>query len=292
MRKSAKKLTHEERITCLECKLDAMMALLVNLSTKNPSVDEECSYVEPENLGNATTGRGRGISFGGFMRDARTNGVDPLNPTPLRVVGCGTNKGFSGLREKNYDSVDENKKFRRCLVDWSTMGIGETVKSRERRTEEIGGRHLQIENQGDQITNALVSAFRTVGQEVKLHIPEFDGRGECPNLRKPMALLSQHLHDHIDAALEQLLSEDYSDAETKLPVGDITKALEKKGYEVMESHDAGRFVCNYVYYHSLRFSEEHKIKSLFVHVPLFSTIDEDTQMQFAATLLEVLASVS
>ncbi|KAG5390577.1 hypothetical protein IGI04_032118 [Brassica rapa subsp. trilocularis] len=39
-------------------------------------------------------------------------------------------------------------------------------------------------------------------------------------------------------------------------------------------------VCNYVYYHSLRFAEQKGHKSLFVHVPLFSKISEDTQMQF------------
>ncbi|KAG6774915.1 hypothetical protein POTOM_018333 [Populus tomentosa] len=79
--------------------------------------------------------------------------------------------------------------------------------------------------------------------------------------------------------------------QTTLPVEEITKILKKKGYEVMTSDDAGRFVCNYVYYHSLRFAEQNGTKSLFVHVPLFLTIDEETQMQFAASLLEVLASL-
>lgn len=60
----------------------------------------------------------------------------------------------------------------------------------------------------------------------------------------------------------------------------------------MTSDDAGRFVCNYVYYHSLRFAEQNMMKSLFVHVPLFLTIDEETQMQFVASLLEVLAALS
>ncbi|KAJ9180368.1 hypothetical protein P3X46_008626 [Hevea brasiliensis] len=79
--------------------------------------------------------------------------------------------------------------------------------------------------------------------------------------------------------------------ETTLPVEEITKALAKEGYEVVTSDDAGRFVCNYVYYHSLRFAEQNGTQSLFVHVPLFLTIDEETQMQFAASLLEVLASL-
>lgn len=79
--------------------------------------------------------------------------------------------------------------------------------------------------------------------------------------------------------------------ETTLPVEEITKTLATKGYDVMTSDDAGRFVCNYVYYHSLRFAEQNGNKSLFVHVPLFFTINEETQMEFAASLLEVLATV-
>lgn len=81
-------------------------------------------------------------------------------------------------------------------------------------------------------------------------------------------------------------------SQTSVPVNDIIKALAKLGYDVIPSDDAGRFVCNYVYYHSLRFAEQHGIKSLFVHVPLFLTIDEETQMQFVASLLEVLASLN
>jgi len=79
--------------------------------------------------------------------------------------------------------------------------------------------------------------------------------------------------------------------ETTLPVDEITKALANKGYDVMTSDDAGRFVCNYVYYHSLRFAEQNGINSLFVHTPLFFTINEETQMNFAASLLEVLATI-
>lgn len=77
---------------------------------------------------------------------------------------------------------------------------------------------------------------------------------------------------------------------TSLSTEAILKFLKKKGFDVVISDDAGRFVCNYVYYHSLRFAEQKGHKSLFVHVPLFSTIDEDTQMQFVATLFEAVAS--
>nr|CAB3495830.1 unnamed protein product [Digitaria exilis] len=79
---------------------------------------------------------------------------------------------------------------------------------------------------------------------------------------------------------------------TTLPVKEISKSLQQMGYNVAPSDDAGRFVCNYVYYHSLRFAEKNGIRSLFVHFPLFLAIDEEVQMQFAASLLEVLASLN
>ncbi|XP_040375179.1 pyrrolidone-carboxylate peptidase isoform X2 [Rosa chinensis] len=78
--------------------------------------------------------------------------------------------------------------------------------------------------------------------------------------------------------------------ETSCSIDAILKILKKKGFDVAVSDDAGRFVCNYVYYHSLRFAEEKGHKSLFVHVPLFSRIDEETQMRFVASLLEALAA--
>ncbi|WZZ04228.1 hypothetical protein YC2023_090149 [Brassica napus] len=78
--------------------------------------------------------------------------------------------------------------------------------------------------------------------------------------------------------------------ETSCSTESIFKSLKSKGFDVVQSDDAGRFVCNYVYYHSLRFAEEKGHKSLFVHVPLFSKIDEDTQMQFVVSLLEAIAA--
>lgn len=77
---------------------------------------------------------------------------------------------------------------------------------------------------------------------------------------------------------------------TSCPVDSIFKLLKNKGFDVMLSNDAGRFVCNYVYYHSLRFAEQKGHKSLFVHVPLFSRIDEETQLNFTLALLEAIGS--
>ncbi|KAG8063271.1 hypothetical protein GUJ93_ZPchr0003g18543 [Zizania palustris] len=79
---------------------------------------------------------------------------------------------------------------------------------------------------------------------------------------------------------------------TSVPVDEVNKSLREMGYDVAPSDDAGRFVCNYVYYQSLRFAEQHGIKSLFVHFPLFTTINEEVQMSFVASLLGVLASLN
>ncbi|KAK8605573.1 hypothetical protein V6N13_102351 [Hibiscus sabdariffa] len=78
--------------------------------------------------------------------------------------------------------------------------------------------------------------------------------------------------------------------ETTCSIEAVLKLLKNKGYDAAISEDAGLFVCNYVYYHSLRFAEQKGHKSLFVHVPRFSRINEETQMQFVATLLEAIAS--
>uniref|UniRef100_A0A0R0EZU1 Pyrrolidone-carboxylate peptidase n=1 Tax=Glycine max TaxID=3847 RepID=A0A0R0EZU1_SOYBN len=77
---------------------------------------------------------------------------------------------------------------------------------------------------------------------------------------------------------------------TSMHVDAILKSLKKGAYDVMISGNAGRFVCNYVYYHSLRFAEQKGNKSLFVHVPLFARIDQETQMRFTASLLDAIAS--
>ncbi|KAH7277884.1 hypothetical protein KP509_38G013300 [Ceratopteris richardii] len=79
--------------------------------------------------------------------------------------------------------------------------------------------------------------------------------------------------------------------ETDIPVQELVDSLVKRGFDVVSSDDAGRFVCNYVYYHSLSHAATHGTKCLFVHVPPFSKIDAGKQMEFMATLFEVLSSM-
>ncbi|KAL0699924.1 hypothetical protein Bca4012_056046 [Brassica carinata] len=48
--------------------------------------------------------------------------------------------------------------------------------------------------------------------------------------------------------------------QTSCSTESIFKSLKSKGFDVVQSDDAGRFVCNYVYYHSLR----HMMDKLFI----------------------------
>ncbi|PIN09768.1 putative pyroglutamyl peptidase [Handroanthus impetiginosus] len=77
---------------------------------------------------------------------------------------------------------------------------------------------------------------------------------------------------------------------TSCSVEAIVEFLKRKGFDATISNDAGRFVCNFVYYHSLLFADQKGHKSLFVHIPPFSRIDEETQMKFIVALLEAIAS--
>ncbi|CAN1151190.1 Pyrrolidone-carboxylate peptidase [Linum perenne] len=78
--------------------------------------------------------------------------------------------------------------------------------------------------------------------------------------------------------------------QTCCSVDAILTSLKKKRFDVTISDDAGRYVCNYVYYHSLKFAQQNGHKSLFVHVPLFSRINEETQMEFVASVVEAIGS--
>lgn len=56
------------------------------------------------------------------------------------------------------------------------------------------------------------------------------------------------------------------------------------------SHDAGRFVCNYLYYHVLRYLEscQSQTKAIFVHVPL---LNNGNRAAIAADFLAILKSL-
>lgn len=70
-------------------------------------------------------------------------------------------------------------------------------------------------------------------------------------------------------------------------------------FDVVLSGDAGRFVCNYIYYTSLNAIQETfggddtssdiHVHSLFVHVPKFDAFAEDVQFDFSKRLLNAIS---
>lgn len=88
---------------------------------------------------------------------------------------------------------------------------------------------------------------------------------------------------------------------TTLNVKKICNDLQQRAFDVRISGDCGRFVCNYLYYSSLNeiknmtqdvglgSEEQSSIQAIFVHVPLFSVINEATQIEFITNLLDAIS---
>lgn len=104
---------------------------------------------------------------------------------------------------------------------------------------------------------------------------------------------------------------------TTIPVPAVLELLRRKGWGedfVKESEDAGRFVCNYVYYTSLGLCEKlstsreepisadggkdtsggdssgRQLHSLFIHVPPFSVIPRERQLALLVDCLSAMAA--
>ena len=159
---------------------------------------------------------------------------------------------------------------------------------------------------------------------VVLHFGVNPNQRSSNNKQPPMFQLEQHAYNEADFRIPDQngfqpskqpidpshpLSQRLS---TDLNVKRMKDRLTQKGYEVGISGDAGRFVCNYIYYQSLRsvltLQEEMRggpaaaghnddgddvgsdveveVHVLFVHVPSFEDIPKDTQVDFTLELLD------
>lgn len=78
---------------------------------------------------------------------------------------------------------------------------------------------------------------------------------------------------------------------TLLPLESMATTLRKSGYDVGVSRDAGRFVCNWLYFHSLARAAKHDAVALFVHVPPVSVASIELQTRFAKDLMRCIASL-
>lgn len=80
--------------------------------------------------------------------------------------------------------------------------------------------------------------------------------------------------------------------QTTLKLDHLISDLRRKGFSVDISTDAGRFVCNWVYYNSLQLAEANGANALFVHVPPASVIPVGRQTQFIAALIDSIAMMA
>eukprot|EP00397_Hematodinium_sp_SG-2012_P063130 GEMP01086526.1.p1 GENE.GEMP01086526.1~~GEMP01086526.1.p1 ORF type:complete len:212 (-),score=30.46 GEMP01086526.1:206-841(-) len=74
---------------------------------------------------------------------------------------------------------------------------------------------------------------------------------------------------------------------TTLPIPQLVCVIRDHDIPVELSTDAGRYVCNYLYFQSLRHSATKKI--LFVHVPDFTVLGEEVQVCALKLILEELS---
>ncbi|KFG61381.1 'chromo' (CHRromatin Organization MOdifier) domain-containing protein [Toxoplasma gondii RUB] len=75
---------------------------------------------------------------------------------------------------------------------------------------------------------------------------------------------------------------------TNLPLEEICSSLRDRGFPCETSSNAGRFVCNYMYYQSLLENLNSDAEVLFVHVPPFSAVPYSWQVSFLLQLLDVI----
>lgn len=78
---------------------------------------------------------------------------------------------------------------------------------------------------------------------------------------------------------------------TSIPLLPLVDRLTCMGHSVGISNDAGRFVCNWTYFNSLKLALVHDAHALFVHVPPASLIPIERQIKFIGDLLDCIAQL-
>eukprot|EP00743_Colponemidia_sp_Colp-15_P006467 GILK01006962.1.p1 GENE.GILK01006962.1~~GILK01006962.1.p1 ORF type:complete len:225 (+),score=24.40 GILK01006962.1:41-676(+) len=77
---------------------------------------------------------------------------------------------------------------------------------------------------------------------------------------------------------------------TQIDVESLCEKLCDCGFKCVVSTDAGRYVCNYLYYLSLNSCASVGADCLFLHVPPFSVYDLASQLSFLRALLSELCA--
>src|SRR5581483_4859301 len=104
---------------------------------------------------------------------------------------------------------------------------------------------------------------------------------------RPLAVLSFGIHgDRIEDA--PVLAGGAASLEATLPADELLDALRTRGLEAKTSRDAGRFLCNAVYYTLLA----HGARSAFVHVPPIEDGEDSSAVLAAVETCALVAARS
>ena len=72
--------------------------------------------------------------------------------------------------------------------------------------------------------------------------------------------------------------------------GALKEKLEQHAYKVMSSYDAGKYLCNNVFFRALNFKQKNNIKSkiAFIHIPTIDNIDMNRLLSSIKDYIETL----
>jgi pyroglutamyl-peptidase len=212
----------------------------------------------------------------------------PANPTEVLVERLASGGNNNQQQQQQQQGVKMNPpilktKSNARLGSTSVLKVSaKTVCSHLQELSELVGGYSEsdtivVVHFGVDVCAQSFKLERRAFNEANFRLPDEDGfqsRNEPISVEEPEAC-------SIDSCLH-----------TKLDVAAVVERLRGEGFDVQVSHDAGRYVCNYTYFSSLKTFEGRRsgLYSLFVHVPSFHAIDAQTQNDFVAALFDALAS--
>lgn len=154
------------------------------------------------------------------------------------------------------------------VVEVSTVGVAEALSSLAPRTPPSEKHHCVWLHYG------------VSGEAKSIHLEKQafnEATFRCPDER---GLVLQN---------SCILSDEQPVMKTTLDVPLLVKQLSAKGHKVAESEDAGRFLCNWIYFQSLcRGAGSATSHALFVHVPPHDTVSFEEQQAFTRDLISAI----
>ena len=184
-------------------------------------------------------------AFGTITNNPTMEIINEIDISPLKEL-----EGYTvNLKDKEVVQVD---------IDSVNSALDRIHEAIDPHTED--GSHNLIVHLG---VNSAATEVRLEKQAVN-----------CNDFRIPDAQGNQPCNEMIDKC--EKLDHCY---ECKIDIPTMCKTLADGTHSCSESTDAGRYICNYTYYCSLReFAEFDNTHVIFIHVPQFETQSKDKQI--------------